>query len=279
MQQPQHWPDCDREIKAYVQGFVALVKEGLRENLHGVYLHGSLAMGCYYRPKSDLDLLATVKGPVCPADLRALALHIARYAQQRPTAGNIEFSLLTKEAAAAPIHPSPYLLHYSSHWHERILSDAVQYGECALDPDLSAHLRCTKQHGYCLYGAPIDEAIGEVPWDAFMAAVLDDLEWILDDENILESPYYGILNICRVLQLLMTGETRVYSKEEGALWALDALAPQYHPTINAALAIYRADMPVDEQNIKQGGIQWDTAALLAFRDMARTLQGQYESGG
>ena len=33
----------------------------LGENLVGVYLHGSAAMGCYHPAKSDLDLIAVIR--------------------------------------------------------------------------------------------------------------------------------------------------------------------------------------------------------------------------
>ena len=36
-------------------------REIFRENLMGVYLHGSAAMGCFQAQKSDLDLLFLVK--------------------------------------------------------------------------------------------------------------------------------------------------------------------------------------------------------------------------
>ena len=37
--------------------FTEMSREVFRENLVGVYLHGSLAMGCLNPEKSDLDLI------------------------------------------------------------------------------------------------------------------------------------------------------------------------------------------------------------------------------
>ena len=41
--------------------FVAVAHETIGENLLGVYLHGSVAMGCFNPKSSDLDLLVGVK--------------------------------------------------------------------------------------------------------------------------------------------------------------------------------------------------------------------------
>jgi len=38
-------------------------------------------------------------------------------------------------------------------------------------------------------------------------------------------------------------EKLVLSKEEGGRWALEHLAPQWHPVIQAALQNYRSDRP------------------------------------
>jgi hypothetical protein len=40
---------------------------------------------------------------------------------------------------------------------------------------------------------------GPVHMEGHRAAILDDVTWILDDDHIQESPFYGILNCCHVL--------------------------------------------------------------------------------
>ena len=57
-------------------------------------------------------------------------------------------------------------------------------------------------------------------WQSFMDAVVDDFNWIIEGENIVQSPVYGVLNICRVLQLLNENNGKVHSKDEGGEWAL-----------------------------------------------------------
>ncbi len=43
-----------------LDGVVTLTKRCFREQLTGIYLHGSLAMGCFQPEKSDIDLLVVI---------------------------------------------------------------------------------------------------------------------------------------------------------------------------------------------------------------------------
>ena len=53
-------------LEAYnlIDSFVEQSKEILKENLVGIYLHGSLAMGCFNPQKSDIDLIIVVNEPL-----------------------------------------------------------------------------------------------------------------------------------------------------------------------------------------------------------------------
>ena len=199
---PQSWPDCDRKIRDYVMGLVEMLKDRLGDNLTGVYLHGSLAMGSYFPPKSDIDIIIVVYRSLEAAFAASLNRLIAEYAERRPTAGSIELSIITLETARTVPGRIPYELHYSEAVHQMVLEDRMEYGKGFVDPDLPAHLMCVRKRGVCLYGKPVDEVFGEVDWQDFMRSVLADFDWIVADENICGSPYYCILNICRVLQLL-----------------------------------------------------------------------------
>ncbi len=165
----------------------------------------------------------------------------------------------------------PYILHYSSSWHERILSGDVKYTDNQIDTDLSAHLTVLKKRGVCLYGTVIEDTFGDVCWDDFVFAVTDDLEWILEGENICESPFYSILNSCRVLQILIDKDRQCLSKDEGGLWGLANLPDKYHNLIQKALDAYRSDyFPKDETDRKTGGETWNKANLLSFRDYVKS---------
>ena len=92
---PQSWPNCDKAVYIYINGFVELLKDKLAANLVGIYLHGSLAMGSYFPPKSDMDFIIVIKDPINAELARALNLSIAQYTETCPTAGSIECSVIT----------------------------------------------------------------------------------------------------------------------------------------------------------------------------------------
>jgi len=274
---PQTWPDCDKAVYNYITGFVDMLKAKLEPNLVGVYLHGSLAMGSFFPPKSDMDFIIVTNNKLDTDLAKSLNTSITGYAETRPTIGSIECSVITMKTARDVPEKMPYELHYSEAWHERILKDAVSYGVEQFDSDLPAHLMCVKKRGICLFGIAIDDVFGDVSWHNFMLSVMDDFNWIVEDENICESPYYGVLNICRVMQILIDGDEKYLSKYEGAVWGMKNLPDDHIPLIQKALEAYASNEPINEFDRKTSGSDyvetavstWDKAALLSFRDYAR----------
>ena len=266
---PQSWQSCDAALRQYLNGLAELFRAHLDGNFVGVYLHGSLAMGSYFPPKSDMDVIAVAAQSLDAASARALSREIAYYSDKCPTLGNLECSLITRETARNVPAEMPYELHFSTAWYSRILNDEVEYGVHQTDGDLPAHLLTLKRRGLCLKGEPIDAVFGEVRWADFLTAILDDFDWLVEGENICESPFYCVLNICRVLQALTERNEKVLSKYEGALWGLANLPAAHAGVIRRALAVYADKRPLTESQRRTGGVEWDTAALLAFRDYAR----------
>lgn len=258
----QQWSDCDADIKAFVYRLIDQMSAAFGEELKGIYLHGSLATGSYYRPKSDLDLIVVVENPLPPSLYRQTNQRIAQLAQTRPTQGNLECSVITAETAFYLPIPMPYELHYSSHWHDRILAGQVDYEAERFDPDLPAHLYCVGRRGVCLWGEPVKAVFGPVRWEDFFRAVWEDYRWILQDETILQNPCYGILNICRTMQLLEEKSAFPSNKDEGGAWGFAHFPYRYRPLIQTALTVYHSEKPADHSAFPQ-------AELLAFRDYAR----------
>jgi predicted nucleotidyltransferase len=265
----QSWQYCDDDIKLFVLDFVEMLKNTLGGNLVGVYLHGSLALGSYYRPKSDIDLIVVVQNIIGAETAKGVGIAIAEKASRRPTTGSVELTIITANVAKRVPVPPPFELHYSTEWHEKMLKGDVNYDSRRTDTDLLSHLMYVQQRGVVLSGRPIEAVFGTYNWQHFMDAVLDDLDWILEGENIVESPFYGVLNICRVLQLMSEDNHTVHSKNEGGEWALKNLPPKYHRLIQKALDIYRLPDGIDEEKRRTGGHEWDKDDLLDFRDYAK----------
>jgi predicted nucleotidyltransferase len=265
----QQWESADADIRAFVERVIGAFRERLGEALVGVYLHGSLAMGCFRRARSDLDLLVMVRGALAVGTRRDLARMLVALSDARPTPGDLELSVLQERHTRAFAHPSPFELHYSEDWKEAIRRGETDFAKENRDRDLAAHCTVTRARGVHLCGAPIAEAFGPVPWEAYKDAVLYDFDWLVDAENVLESPVYAVLNLCRVLQQLVEEPgTVVASKEEGGLWGLAHLPEVYRPIIGQALGVYRSGREVGEADRRTGGVAWDAAALRRFRDFA-----------
>ena len=50
----KHWKNCPANVQSQITAITAEIKKFLLKNLAGIYLHGSLAMGCFNPNKSDL---------------------------------------------------------------------------------------------------------------------------------------------------------------------------------------------------------------------------------
>lgn len=74
----QSWETGDGDLRSFVLASVDAVGRQLGgAGFVGAYLHGSLAMGPFYRPKSDLDLLLVVDQALSTDDRRAVAYRLA----------------------------------------------------------------------------------------------------------------------------------------------------------------------------------------------------------
>jgi predicted nucleotidyltransferase len=262
---PFDWQTCPPLVGNFLEESVSLLVRQLQENLVGVYLHGSLATGSFYSPKSDLDLLVVVKRRIEPPDRRSLAQALLELSDRRPSAPSLELSILLSGALQPFEHPLPFELHFSSKWMATIRVDAFDYDRDRRDPDLAAHCAVVRARGIQLYGAGIVDTFPPIPHELYIDSILDDLQWILVDDRILEAPIYGVLNICRVLCVLRGGPT-MPSKEEAAAWALRCLPEKFRSTIQAALNGYRSPDPMWQKTITTQADGWDVPSLISFRD-------------
>lgn len=265
------WETCDQATRNFVLDAFQESTACLGENLLSFIIHGSLAHGCYYRPKSDIDILAICTQIPTAATCTDLLRRLAHLNRKRPYTGSLEFSLILSETARHPTHPMSYIVHFSEAHEADILNKDYQYtGIPQNDRDLAAHLTVARAKGYCLAGSNPATIIGDIPWKNFLDSIIGgDLDWILENENILISPFYAVLNACRTCMTLRLGKGTIVSKEEGALWALSNLSPVLSPIIMMALDAYRSDTPVPPEHRRRAGLDWPRSELISFRDAMR----------
>ena len=215
--------------------FVNACREILKENLTGVYLHGSAAMGCYQPQKSDLDLIVVVKENMTDADKRAFLDSIVMLDAAGPAKG-IEMSIVRQDVCDPFVYPTPFILHYSrmhTVWYRRDPEDFIRKMN-GTDRDLAAHFTVILCRGVCLYGLPVQEVFSKIPEEDYLDALWYDIGEA--EKEITENPMYLILNLARVLAWLE--EKKVLSKKEGGEWGFGNLPEEYHPLIRAALEEY-----------------------------------------
>ena len=241
-------PATDRD--ALTGLFVKCCREILKENLVGIYLHGSAVMGCYQPKKSDLDLMVVVKQDMTEADKRAFLDSVILLDAAGPAKG-IEMSIVTRDVCDPFVYPTPFILHFSrmhTDWYRRDPEDYIRKMN-GTDRDLAAHFTVIRGRGVCLYGLPVPEVFGEVPEEDYLDAMWYDIGEA--EEEITENPMYLILNLTRVLAWLK--EKKVLSKKEGGEWGLETLPEEYRPLIRSALLEYAEGMnvPYDPETAKR----------------------------
>lgn len=209
---------------------VRLFKEILKDNLVGVYLHGSLAMGCCTNT-SDIDILVVVNHPLTFSIKRHIIDGII-VLEALPEKG-LEMSIVLKKHTRDFVYPTPFELHYSDFHQAKYLHER-DYICVGRDRDLAAHITVINQRGICLFGEEIHDVFGCVPRDDFLNAILFDIENV--KTKILIKPVYYILNLCRILLYLKEGS--VSSKLEGGKWGMENVSPNYIHIIEMSLQSY-----------------------------------------
>jgi len=223
-------------IKAFLDQCVHGVQEHLTDRLTGIYLHGSLAMGCFNPTSSDIDVLVVVNHTLTAFEREALAQRLLALVADAPRP--VELSVITLDSLQHFRHPSPYELHIS----ESNRAGTMDLAREPSDPDLAAHFVITKARGVSLCGAPVSAVFPEVPRSAYLESIVGDFDWSYTsvmqgpDSGECRVPKYAVLNACRILAFIR--ERIVTSKREGGEWGMQHLPAAHLPLIRAALDEY-----------------------------------------
>jgi len=218
----------------------------LKDNLVGIYLHGSIAFNCFNPEKSDIDFIVVVKDKLSNEIQHRLINVLLEMNDIVPKKG-FEMSVVLKRHCLNFEYPTPYELHFSNDWAKNYLEnpDSVCNQKFETDPDLAAHFTIINHCGQVLCGMPINEVFGEVKKEYYVDSIYTDI--INAKDEILSSSTYIILNLCRVLGYLK--DDKILSKEQGGLWGLENLKVKYKNVIQNALDNYinNIDMSVNDK--------------------------------
>jgi hypothetical protein len=222
--------DVLHEVADLLAALLAGMREAFGNNLIGIYLRGSLAMGDFEPGTSDIDFFAVTERRVSDAEFAALAdMHAwldrlpNRYAQQ------LEGPYIDRAAARrfrpGQRHPTiarGEALAWSEHSYNWVLERWMvrKDGLALLGPDPRA----------LIDSATPDELRTAVrlrlrDWVAWVDQP-DDPEWLLPRRHHMA---YVVETMCRALYTLACGA--LASKQRAVAWALDTLSEPWRTTV------------------------------------------------
>jgi Domain of unknown function (DUF4111)/Nucleotidyltransferase domain len=202
------------QLDALVRGLRDVIADGLA----GVYLHGSLVLGCFNPALSDIDLLVVTDRPLEPEKRRILESLLSE-------SGRVELSFLAARSLRRWRHPAPYELHFGG------AKGLVGPG---VDHDLAAHFTVTRHAGIALLGPPAREIFPHVPWADYEDSLRRDLETCGEHGGGI----YAVLSPARIWATLT--ERKIHSKASGGAWALERAPREFKPLISRALETYES---------------------------------------
>lgn len=216
---------------------IRLHREILRENLVGIYIHGSIAFGCFNPNQSDIDFLTVTGRPPALAQKKDLLLGLASLEARAPEKG-FEMSVVLAEYCRRFVYPTPYEAHYSKMHREAFFADPEKYCQTmrGTDPDLAAHFTVVQTAGITLFGEDARTLFSPVPRKAYLDSIRKDVENA--ESGIENDPVYFILNLCRVLAYIRSG--LVLSKADGGKWGINKLPKKFGPVIEEAVKCYES---------------------------------------
>ena len=245
------WKNCPAPVRRQVLGLVAAMRKTLGHNLIGIYLHGSLAMGCFNPRVSDIDLLVVTRRHVGAIKRELAALLLAASLKPCP----IELSMLARGDLRPWRFPTPFDFHFSEDWRPAYEAGIAFNSMPETDDDLAAHVKVTRRRGMRLFGEPIAKVLPPVPSKDYLNSIASDLSRARRKlsasptaEKRMLAATYLVLNASRALAFVRTDQ--VLSKAEGAAWALANAPGKYAPAIRGALREYRSGFKHTDVDIR-----------------------------
>ncbi|MCM1988231.1 aminoglycoside adenylyltransferase domain-containing protein [Oceanirhabdus seepicola] len=216
------------------------VKDILKDEFIGLYIHGSLALGDFDPKSSDIDFLVVTKDMVSQELFNSLRkMHNGILRKENKWAYKLEGSYVSKDllhSKIPPTEPRPYvngrefsLEHYGYEW---VLERYT-----------------LREYGIIIEGPNPQSFMDSIASSELQQASLKILnQWwapMLLNPNLLEEreyQVYAILTMCRILNMFKYGN--VVSKKNAAEWAQNAFNNRWEVLIEKALR-WKNDLPFD----------------------------------
>ena len=207
----------DFKVKSTMDNITNKFLSILDDNLVGIYLHGSVAFGCYNPHISDIDFITVTKTEPTFAqkkEIISFILDINDICEK-----GIEMSFVLEKDCLDFVYPTPYHLHFSNYHKPFYINDIDSHLKKlqGTDKDLAAHFTVINNVGITWYGKDKEQVFSPVPKEYYLDSIKFDIESAKED--ILDNPMYIILNLCRVYAYMQ--ENLVLSKKDGGKWGIE----------------------------------------------------------
>lgn len=225
------------DVKELLQQIARRYKEILKENLVGIYVHGSIAFQCFYWDKSDIDFIVVTESvPTLSQKIHLIQVLLDLDSSLPPKGA--EMSLILKSHCQNFVYPTPFALHFSNAHKKACRTNLREFCHSmnGVDKDLAAHFTVLQTAGILLTGESIPSVFAPVPHWAYVDSIQTDIRNAKDE--ILKDPVYVILNLCRILAYQR--ESLILSKLQGGYWGIKSLSPVYTKLIQTAIHCYQS---------------------------------------
>lgn len=219
-------------MQQHLDTIIALFLEELRENLVGIHLHGSLAMGCFNPARSDIDLLVVVRERLSELSMKQISQKLLLLRDE--IENGIECSIVLDANLIDFVYPTPCEYHFSDYHRERYRTNDNYLCGGYEDKDLASQITVAYHRGRTLYGSPLAALYPPIDSQHYLASILHDIEGAA--EEIVHNPLYITLNLCRVLYFIREGT--ISSKKEGGVWGVNNLPSKYRDLVQYYLDAY-----------------------------------------
>jgi len=239
-----------RSIGKTLRDLFSDVQSVVHDNLVGLYLYGSLAMGCYNPRSSDIDIVIVVKRRLLQGQRKKIIGYLKEVSSKKK---RIELSIVCEDVIKNPRYSIMVDLHFE-YWGDIFENKG--------DKEILSNLYTTRERGFCVWGAPIENVFSEIPARYHLRSVMEDIQHAREylhekpKRSGYDVPVYWILGACRILAFIR--EERILSKLEGGYWGIAHLPIEYRSLINQALLSY--------QGKRRGDHKWKHQELESFAE-------------
>jgi len=242
-------PTAHTDVNEILSLLSSAVTEVLKDQLVGMYLHGSLANGGFDE-HSDIDVSFLTKEALSDQSVEALQVkHTALSKINSPLATQMEVAYIP-EIAFDHFDPSIRYPHLDR-------GDGEVLHKISPESDWSILCHILREKGIIIFGPDPKSFIAIVSPDQLKHAVTEGMPiWfspiIANPDEINKRGYqsFFVLSMCRMLYTLTHGE--ILSKPSAAEWGLKNLDQRWYPLIERALVgRQNPNLDADPEDIKQ----------------------------